>query len=295
MKKLLIHFHLYYTDQLDYFLEKLSNIQGCEYDLYVTMVEKNADAEQKIFRLFPSARILIVPNKGYDVAPFVDVLNRVNLREYDYVLKVHTKNITLNNGDKINGRWIARKCWMPLLVESLIGTKKIFANNLRRFSRHPETGMIASKYLITSSTDSYTNILPQVHNTIKKLGFYVPKKITFVAGTMFMARAHLFLPIVKAGYSIDDFEPTGRTAQGNQLAHVFERVFGALMTLQQHLICGNRHKCLKTRLYFLATQIRHFLFYRKRHYDGTVIIKICKIQTYRSRKVDDTSFKKTFL
>lgn len=277
MKKLLIHFHLYYTDQLDYFLEKLSNIQGCEYDLYVTMVEKNADAEQKIFRLFPSARILIVPNKGYDVGPFVDVLNRVNLREYDYVLKVHTKNITLNNGDKINGRWIARKCWMPLLVESLIGTKKIFANNLRRFSHHPETGMIASKYLTTSSTDSYTNILPQVHNTIKKLGFYVPKKITFVAGTMFMARAHLFLPIVKAGYGIDDFEPTGRTAQGNQLAHVFERVFGALMTLQQHIVTSSRCILPQRECELTHARFRHFLFSSKKTNKGT-IIKILGIQ-----------------
>ena len=277
MTKLLIHFHLYYTDQLDYFLEKLSNIQGCDYDLYVTMVEKNADAEEKISRLFPNAHILIVPNKGYDVGPFIDVLNRVNLREYDYILKVHTKNTTLNNGDKINGRWISRKCWMPLLVESLIGTKKIFDNNLRRFSRHPETGMIASKYLITSSTDSYTNILPQVQNTIKKLGFDIPKKITFVAGTTFMARAHLFLPIVKAGYGIDDFEPTGRTSQGNQLAHVFERVFGALITLQQHIVTSSRCILLQREFELARTRFHHFLFSSKKTNKGT-IIKILGIQ-----------------
>lgn len=283
MKKLLVHFHLYYIDQLDYFLEKLSNIQGCDYDLYITMVEKNKIAEEKIFRFFPNAHILMVPNKGYDVGPFIDVLNRINLPDYDYVLKVHTKNTAFNDGNKIEGRWIARKCWMPLLVESLIGTKKIFANNLQRFSRHPETGMIASKYLITSSTDSYTNILPQVHNTIKKLGFYVPQKITFVAGTMFMARAHLFLPIVKAGYTTDDFEPTGRTSQGNQLAHVFERVFGALMTLQQLFIFSSIQSCHRTKIIFFIFQLKHFLFYSKINKQGIKIIKLCKIQIYKRK------------
>lgn len=290
MTKLLIHFHLYYLDQLDYFLEKLSNIEGCTYELYVTMVQKNAEAEQKILRLFPDARILIVPNKGYDVGPFIDVLNRVSLRNYDYVLKVHTKNTSLNNGVKINRRWIMRKCWMQLLVESLIGSKKIFADNLLRFARHPETGMIASKHLTTSSTDSYTNILPQVQNTIKKLGLNVPRKLTFVAGTMFMARAHLFLPIIKAGYTVNDFEPTGKTHQGNQLAHVFERVFGAMITEQHNIICSNSYKCFTTKLQYWLHQFRYFLFYRKHCYNGSVIIKICKIQFYKSRvKYDNLS------
>jgi len=274
MTKLLIHFHLYYLDQLDYFLEKLSNIEGCTYELYVTMVEKNAEAEQKILRLFPDARILLVPNKGYDVGPFIDVLNRVNLRDYDYVLKVHTKNTSLNNGDKINGKWISRKCWMPLLVESLIGSEKIFANNLLRFARHPETGMVASKYLITSSTDSYTNILPQVQNTIKKLSLNVPQKLTFVAGTMFMARAHLFCPIVKAGYTLNDFEPTGRTSQGNQLAHVFERVFGAMITGQQHSIYKNNKGTCKTKFTYIFNRIKHFIVYTKKIDKNTKIIKL---------------------
>lgn len=274
MTKLLIHFHLYYLDQLDYFLEKLLNIEGCTYELYVTMVEKNAEAEQKILRLFPDARILLVPNKGYDVGPFIDVLNRVNLRDYDYVLKVHTKNTSLNNGDKINGKWISRKCWMPLLVESLIGSEKIFANNLLRFARHPETGMVASKYLITSSTDSYTNILPQVQNTIKKLGLNVPQKLTFVAGTMFMARAHLFCPIVKAGYTLNDFEPTGKTSQGNQLAHVFERVFGAMITGQQHSIYKNNKGTCKTKFTYIFNRIKHFIVYTKKIDKNTKIIKL---------------------
>nr|QIM10662.1 hypothetical protein PlAlph_5540 [uncultured Alphaproteobacteria bacterium] len=283
MTKILIHFHLYYIDQLDYFLDKISNVQGCNYDLYVTMVEKNEKAEEKIHLRFPQAHILLVPNQGYDVGPFIDVLNRVNLNDYDYVLKIHTKNTTLNNGDKINGRWISRKCWMPLLVESLIGSKKIFIQNLHQFEKRPNIGMLASKHLITSSTDSYKNIKELVYNTIKRLGFNIPQKLTFVAGTMFMARAHLFLPIIKAGYTLNDFEATGKTSQGNQLAHAFERAFGVMVSEQYNTICGNSYKCFTTKLQYWLYQFRYFLFYRKHCYDGSIIIKICKIQFYKSR------------
>ena len=253
-KTLLVHLHLYYIDQLDYFIEKLSNIQSVSYDLYITMVEKNDAVEQKILSRFPNANILIVPNKGYDVGPFIHVLNNVDIDSYDYILKIHTKNTILNNGDKINGVWISRKCWMPLLVEALIGTPKIFADNIKKFENNHKIGMIGSKYLITSSTDSYTNILPQVNNTIKNLGFTIPNKLTFVAGTMFMMRSSLLKPIIKAGYNIDSFEPTGKTSQANALAHIFERVFGALVTLQGKEIKKVNSCCYQTKFnLFMST------------------------------------------
>lgn len=279
-KTLLVHLHLYYIDQLDYFIEKLSNIQSVSYDLYITMVEKNDAVEQKILSRFPDANILIVPNKGYDVGPFIHVLNNVDIDSYDYVLKIHTKNTILNNGDKINGVWISRKCWMPLLVEALIGTPKIFADNIKKFENNHKIGMIGSKYLITSSTDSYTNILPQVNNTIKNLGFTIPNKLTFVAGTMFMMRSSLLKPIIKAGYNIDSFEPTGRTSQGNTLAHVFERVFGALVTLQKKKIFPQKNDIFSV-LLMNACRCYHFLYSKKITKNNLTIIKICKIPVYR--------------
>jgi len=47
-KKLLVHLHLYYHDQLDNMIEKLKNIQICEWDLYVTTCEYNKDMYEKI-------------------------------------------------------------------------------------------------------------------------------------------------------------------------------------------------------------------------------------------------------
>lgn len=279
-KTLLIHLHLYYIDQLDYFIEKLSNIQSVSYDIYITMVEKNDEVEQKILSHFPNANILVVSNKGYDVGPFIHVLNNVDIDSYDYVLKIHTKNTILNNGDKINGVWISRKCWMPLLIEALIGTPKIFADNIKKFENNEKIGMIGSKHLVTSSTDSYTNILDKVNDTIKSLGFSIPQKLTFVAGTMFMMRSSLLKPIIDAGYTIGSFEATGKTSQGNALAHIFERVFGALVTLQNKKIFPQKNDIFSV-LFMNACRCYHFLYSKKTTKNNHTIIKICKIPVYR--------------
>ena len=42
--------------------------------------------------MFNNAKIITVPNKGYDIYPFLIVLSKVKLDEYDYILKIHTKN-----------------------------------------------------------------------------------------------------------------------------------------------------------------------------------------------------------
>ena len=85
-KTLLAHLHLYYIEQLDYFIDKLSNIQSIDHDLYITMTENNEDIKHKIISQFPNANILIVPNKGYDVGPFIQLLNKINIQKSEYLL-----------------------------------------------------------------------------------------------------------------------------------------------------------------------------------------------------------------
>ena len=262
-KTLLVHLHLYYIEQLDYFIKKLSNIQSVSHDLYITMVEKNDEVEQKILSRFPNANILVVSNKGYDVGPFIHILNNIDIDCYNYVLKVHTKNTTLNNGDKINGVWISRKCWMPLLVEALIGTPKIFADNIKKFEDNHKIGMIGSKYLITPPTRSCNRILPQIKDTIKSLGFKELKNLTFVAGTMFMMRSSLLKPIIKAGYNIDSFAQTGRTCGTNGLPHIFERVFGALVNIQNFIIYGSKDASFYTKVIFYKNHLKNIFLNTK--------------------------------
>ena len=90
--KILVHLHLYYHNQIDYFIGKLKNICNCDWDLYVTICEENEESKNKILQLKPDAKIIKVENIGYDIWPFIQVCRMVNLDDYDYVLKIHTKN-----------------------------------------------------------------------------------------------------------------------------------------------------------------------------------------------------------
>ena len=89
-KKILVHLHLYYQNQLNYFIKKLKNIT-CEFDLIVTLANENPKITEKIKQFKPNAKILVVENLGYDVYPFIQVINEAELKNYDYILKIHTK------------------------------------------------------------------------------------------------------------------------------------------------------------------------------------------------------------
>ena len=63
MEKVLVHLHLYYQDQLLYFLEKLKNINNCTWDLVITVCEHNEEIKQKILEFKPDAQIILVKNQ----------------------------------------------------------------------------------------------------------------------------------------------------------------------------------------------------------------------------------------
>ena len=74
MSRLLVHLHVYYHDQVVYFIEKMKNISGCEWDLLVTYSEYDGRTEALIREFRPDAGFLKVENVGYDVWPFISVL-----------------------------------------------------------------------------------------------------------------------------------------------------------------------------------------------------------------------------
>ena len=100
MTRVLVHFHVYYEDQIPWFLENLRQIKGCEWDLYVTASVLSQAAKEEILAVFPHAILMPVENVGYDVWPFVKVLKAIDFDRYEYVLKLHTKS------DSVRGaRW----------------------------------------------------------------------------------------------------------------------------------------------------------------------------------------------
>src|SRR5574344_582692 len=149
MNKLLVHLHLFYQDQFDYMIKKLSNIEGCDWDLYVTVCEENSLSEEKILKFKPDAKIIKVENRGYDIWPFIQVLRMVNLDDYDYVLKIHTKayrekRCYINNFE-FNIPKFYHYYWRNKLIRPLIGSNQKFKKNLKILAHKKKIGMIVDK------------------------------------------------------------------------------------------------------------------------------------------------------
>ena len=142
LPNVLVHLHLYYPEQLDYMLKKLKNINNCNWDLIVTICKENPKIERKIKEFKSDSQIIKVKNIGYDVWPFIQVLESINLDDYDYVLKLHTKNHRKHNNF----------FWRNILIDALLLSPKRYEQNLQLFKESPEIGIIGAEEVASKMT-----------------------------------------------------------------------------------------------------------------------------------------------
>lgn len=234
MKKLLVHLHLYYHDQLDYMLEKLGNIKDCDWDFYVTTCQFTEEIIKKILAFKKDAQIIELENAGYDLYPFTHVLNLVDLKNYDYIIKIHTKN----SRSSINPNDLGYKMkWRDMLVSSLVGSKAKFKENLEIFASNHQIGMIGCNGLLLDISQEAERNMPMTNLLLKRLS--IPeRKGQFIAGTMFMVRAELMQPIKDLNLKLEEFKEgiTNSTGDAGSLAHALESILGAVILHQESLI-----------------------------------------------------------
>ena len=156
MTKIAVHLHLYYLEQLDEILQRLSYLDGCKYDLFVTMSELNPQAHEKILKFNPHAIIWQTQNFGYDIGPFIDFLHKIKLDNYDYVLKIHTKRMS-SDYCQFNHKRFSVKTWRNMLLDGVLCSPQSVLDNLRIMAENPTVGMIGNDYILT---DEKASLLP---------------------------------------------------------------------------------------------------------------------------------------
>ena len=275
--RLAVHLHLYYQEQLPIILRYLDSLSEIPHDLFITLPQENYTLRQQILKFNSDAIIWVADNRGYDVGPFIDFLHRIDLNNYSYIMKLHTKN---NNSDycRINGFHVIDSLWGSILWDSLLKNKKRVLNNLAVLEKDLHIGMLGSQFLTTHEKNTYRHVLPMVNSILERMDFHPVEKVTFVAGTMFLARAFLFQPLLK--YKISDFEITDGRVKDKTLAHAMERVFGALVTCSGYRIKKIRQPGFRMKLW--RCNLRHFIWKDKISVRGRRTIKIFKIPVYQS-------------
>lgn len=273
--KILVHIHLFYHEQLDWFISRLKNIT-CDYDLWITVTEKNKETEDKIKNFKPDTHILKVPNRGYDLYPFWLVLQNVSLFDYDAVLKLHTKNKRTKKWCK-NGICYNGFEWRNDLINPLLGSKKLFQKAVD-FVKCDNIGMVGSANLIGNKEN------PEQAKNTKKLcelmGIKYSHDGKFVCGTMFLIKANLLLVFQQYPFKKSDFSSESKTGSTGTVAHSLETVMGLIVADRKLKLVG---------VDTLGTSFKHFCARYKQKY-----INLLKTIRKRKKEVDYIKHSKYF-
>jgi lipopolysaccharide biosynthesis protein len=278
MKPIFIHVHIFYFDLWPELKACIKNFAKYPYELFVTMVDDNPVLKEDILKTFTNAKIKIVENKGYDIAPFIYTLSQIDIDKYSYIVKLHTKrnmpeNSTLQDFDLSGNKW--RKYLLHPF-----SSKDNVNKCLECFSKNPKLGMIGDYHLIMKDEcDQKARNTAQQY--VEQLGFNV-KNFGFIAGTMFICRAELLKPLQKLNFKFESFETADATHRSSTLAHALERLFGILILAEGFEILDVfNSNPIKIILLSLVTKaecrLKHFLYKKKITKDGKLIVKICKI------------------
>ena len=214
--------HLFYPDQWPIIADKLQIIP-MPFDLYITHPSSVLGEVEKIKQSMPNLKSIEVINRGRDIAPFYELMTRIDDLHYKGILKLHTKKTV----HRVDGqRWFKDilGCLLP---------NEIKVNQIINKLRETETPLIIapSKHVLYS--ENYWGISEEMVNNkqhIKKLSEKLNIStigFPFVAGSMFWASPKAFSRMIDLDLGLLDFELELGQKDGT-LAHAMERFLGLL-------------------------------------------------------------------
>ncbi len=277
-QKILIHCHIFYPELWVELKRCIGNVGAYPFELYVTMVQENLELEKDIRKTFPRAHIEVVENRGYDIGPFVHVLNKVDLNNYSYVIKLHTKR-DMPVGAVLHCMDVGGSRWRDYSL-SFLKTSGAFENVMQSFAQNKKLGMHGDYHLILPKEYQDEKSAGKAQKMIQKLGFK-SENFAFVAGSIFIARAKLFKPLQKLKIKWTDFEEPDAEHKKSTFAHVVERFLGYLVVAQgmQILDVVTPHQYSGV-FWNMLRKFSLFLYRRKVNQKGILTIRICRIPIY---------------
>ena len=235
LPRVLVVFHIFYRDQIPWFLGRLSHISRCQWDLVVTGPDLQEEDRQQILAFKPDARFIATDNVGYDVWPFIQVIQQIDLAQYDILLKLHTKGLSKGYNFHYKQYHFKSKNWRNGLVDALLKSERRWREVLDMFDKDPQAGMVCSrKYIVQSGMMPEDKTM--LDNELQQLGIQCDDH-RFCAGTMFAVRPQLLLPLLERELRKEDFISANKSHSSGTLSHVYERILGILVTAQGYKIC----------------------------------------------------------
>lgn len=239
--------HLYYPDMLSYFSSKLQKLP-VDYDLFVTLPDVHKGLASDIRKRL-GAQVIIVPNGGRDVLPFIQVAKRLYGQGYEVVLKIHSKKSPhFKDGD----------VWRERIINNLMPGDRKCAKKLMETLRQPKTAIVGPRGEYVSLLVSYAETGHRIQAIVGRL---MNKKLArelqtqsdefgFFAGTMFWVRLESIMPIIN-NTTMDDFEPEMGQVDST-LAHALERLMCVYPELEGRNMYEMSNDCVELIEYHTA-------------------------------------------
>lgn len=209
--------HAFYEDVFAEILEQLKGSDALPMKLYVTTPPENEESIRKLLVSQPCDFLLrAVENRGRDVLPFMKILPEVLGAGHRFLVKIHTKkSLHRNNGME----------WRRDMFSSLIGGSST-ANAIRFLGDNPHVGILGPAGHLVSMGYFFGRNKARVTQFASRMGVGSGELsgLSFVAGSMFVARVDAMRPLLSLGLSDSDFEPELGQVDGT-LAHAIERLF----------------------------------------------------------------------
>ncbi len=243
--KVLVLVHAYWPQQFNVIIRRFNRI-NMPLSVFVT-IPKGEHAIQ-IEELLPTisqhhnVSALRVDNVGRDVGPFLKAIDIFANRNWDLVIKVHTK--------------ASQNIWFETLVKSLLQSDRRIKHHARLLMRYPKGIIVHPLFRYPGHKQILTDpAMNRMTNDLIRHNFLVPTKWYFAAGTMFAAKTHLLIALKNESeiMKFTEFEDENSYSQSS-LAHVYERFIGLYVSTRGDGLIGTSiidfldFKALKTRL-----------------------------------------------
>ena len=266
-------FHLYYQEMWNIFVPYLKNLEDISgFDLFITTTVENKDLFTEIENTFSDSvnvQIKVLENLGADLYPFIEILNRIDLDNYDIIYKIHTKR-DLNQRVKIEGINCGLTYWRELMINDILGNSLIHLR-LTDFINNSSLGVSGFfPYLISVKQGGdkryhYPSEFSK-ENILCKLPLCEQYK--FYAGTVFMIRANL-LKCLQGNFTKKDFMIVNENEKFAYYSYIIEAYLGYIVVAQGYEY-KQGNKLQKFILKLLSHRITYPIF---RYYVDNIILK----------------------
>ena len=218
----IIHFHIYYLDQLRLYLEYIFKIKVAHL-LVITVTGKKSKNFYKMIKSFENInlKILFFENEGYDILPFLKVLSILPKKDC-LLAKVHTKNIR----DKVTLEWINEG------LRSILASDVYVESVIRSFDSDKSLLMLGSKKLYKNTKKfMYENeeFFCYMCSLLSNRKYTIDMNATgFFAGSIFWAKKSIFLELCEQMRDLKFENSIQNSGSDGSIWHAVERIFGML-------------------------------------------------------------------